>query len=184
MAASAPSPSARVTMRLAAVALMAMLVGLPLTVLPSPFLGALGALALVVGGAGAIAASVPLATAGGALALIEYALALVIARPDPDPVAGTTVGAGLVLLLASTHFAGRTQGAACAYRVIGSQARYWLAIVALGAVGATLLTLGGEALALALRGAALPVVVAAAALGALMTVAGVIALVTTSRYDT
>ena len=98
MAAPAASPSSRVTLRLAAVALMAILAGLPLSILPS--LGALAALALVVGGAGAIAASVPLATAGGALALIEYALALVVAAPDPDPVTGTAVGVGLVLLLA------------------------------------------------------------------------------------
>ena len=172
------------TLRLTAVALMATLVGLPLTILPTPYLGALAALALVVGGAGAIAASVPLATAGGALALIEYALALVVARPDPDPVTGTVVGAGLVLLLATIHFASLTRGAAVGYPVIRSQARHWLAIVALGVVGATVLTVGGEALAFVLRGAALPVVVAVSAVGALLTVAGVVALVTTPKHDT
>jgi hypothetical protein len=173
-----------VTLRLTAVTLMAILAGLPLSILPSPFLGALAALALAVGGAGAIAASVPLATAGGALALIEYALALVVAGPDRDPVTGTAIGVGLVLLLASIHFASLTRGAAVGYPVIRSQARHWLAMVALGTVGATVLTVGGEALALALRGAALPLIVAASAVGALMTVAGVIALVTSSRPDT
>jgi hypothetical protein len=137
--------------------------------------------AVVVGGFGALTAVVPVATAGGALALIEYACALAIARPDPDPVTATAFGAGLVLLLASVHFAGRTRGAAVSARVLGAQARQWLAVVALGAVGAALFTVGGEALALALRGASLPIVVAAAALGALAVVAGAIALVTTSR---
>ena len=168
------------TMRLAAVALMAMLVGWPLAVWPSPVLVGLAVPGLVVGGAGVIARSVPLATAGAALALIEYALALVIAQPRPDPVTGIAFGAGLVLLLASVHFTGRAHGAALGPSVIRSQVRHWLAIVALGAVGATLLTVGGEALGLALRGAALPVVVAAAALGALATVAGVVGLVSRS----
>jgi hypothetical protein len=172
-----------VTLRLTAVALMAVLAGLPLTILPSPFLGALAALTLLVGGVGAIAASVRLATAGGALALIEYALALVVARPDHDPITATALGGGLVLLLASTHVASLTRGAAVSYPVFRSQARHWLAIVALGMVGAALVTVGGQALALALRGAALPVVVAASAVGALLTVAGVIALVTAPRRD-
>ena len=171
------------TPRLTAVALITVLAGLPLTILPSPFLGALAALTLLVGGVGAIAASVPLATAGGTLALIEYALALVVARPDPDPITATALAAGLVLLLASTHFASLTRGAAVGYPVIRSQARHWLAIVALGMVGAALVTVGGQALALALRGAALPVIVAASALGAVLTVAGVIALVTAPRRD-
>jgi hypothetical protein len=169
--------------RLTALSLMAMLAWLPLTILPEPFLGALAALALAVGGAGALAPNVSFATGGGTLALIEYTLALVLGRPDPDPLTGTITGVGLVLLLASVHFASRTHGAALGYPVLRSQARHWLGVVALGVVGAAVLTLGGEALALALRGAALPVVVAASAVGALMTVVGVIALVTTSRRD-
>lgn len=173
------------TARLTALALMAMLAGLPLTVVPSPslYLGALATLALVVGGAGALAASVPLATGGGALALIEYALALAVARPDPDLVTGTAVGLALVLLPASVHFASRTRGAALLPPVLRSQARHWLALVALGALAAAVVAVGGEALAFALRGTALPVVVAASALGALTAVAGVIALVTSSHHD-
>lgn len=161
------------TLHLMAVALMVMLAGLPLALLPSGVIAALAALALAVGGAGVIARSVPLATAGAALALIEYAGALVIARPHPDPVTGTAFGAGLVLVLAIVHFAGRTHGAALALSVVRAQLRHWLAIVALGAATATALTLGGEALGLALRGASLPVVVATAALGALAAAAGV-----------
>jgi hypothetical protein len=171
-------------LRLAAVALMAILVGLPLITVPSPFIGALAALAFATGSAGAIAASVPLATAGGALVLIEYALALVLAGPEPDPLTGTAVGIGLILLLGSVHLASRTNGAALGYPVIRSQVRHWLVMVALGALGASILTVGGEAVALALEGATLPFVVAASAAGALMTVVGVIALVTAPRHDT
>ncbi|HEU5320971.1 MAG TPA: hypothetical protein VFX28_09220, partial [Methylomirabilota bacterium] len=88
------------TGRLVAVALMAALAGLPVSILPSPFLGAFAGVALAIGGAGALMAAVPLATAGGALALIEYTLALAIARPEPDPITATALGVGLVLLLA------------------------------------------------------------------------------------
>lgn len=171
------------TLRIAAMTLMGMLAALPLILLPSPSVAALAALALVVGGAGALAASVPLATAGGSLASIEYSLALVIGGPDPDPLTGTLFGVGLVLLLAGVHLASRTQGAALGWPVLRSQARHWLVTVALGAVGTSVLTVGGEVLALTLQAAALPVVVAASAAGALMTVVGVIALVTAPRRD-
>ena len=74
----------------------------------------------------------------------------------------TITGVGLVLLLAkASTSASRTHGAALGYPVLRSQARHWLAVAALGVVGAAVLTVGGEALALALRGAALPMVVAA-----------------------
>jgi hypothetical protein len=169
--------------RLATLALMVMLAGLPLVTFPSPLTGALAALALVVGGAGALAPSVPLATAGGTLVLIEYAVALVLARSDPEPVTGTAVGVGLALLLASVHLASRTHGAAVGYPVLRSQARHGLAMAAVGAIGAAALTVGGEAVAFALQGATLPVVVAISAVGALTTVVGVIALVTAARRD-
>jgi hypothetical protein len=171
-----------VTGRLVAVALMAVLAGLPVTILPSPFLGALAGVALAIGGAGALMATVPLATAGGALALIEYTLALAIARPKPDPITATTLGVGLVLLLALVHLASATRGATLGAGVLGAQARHWLIVGALGALGAALFTVGGEVLALALRGAGLPFAVAVATLGALLAVAGVIALVTTPRH--
>jgi hypothetical protein len=170
-----------VTLRLASLTVMAALAGLPLSVWPATVPAGLAALALAVGGAGALTPSVPLATAGAALALIEYALALGVARPPSDPVTGTAVGAGCVLLLAIVHFTARTRGAVLGARVVRSQARHWLAIVALGTVGATLLTLGGLALGLALRGATLPVLLAAAAAGALVASAGVLGLVARAR---
>jgi hypothetical protein len=167
-------------MRLAAAVLVAVLVALPLAVLPSPPVTWLAGSGFVVGGVGAVALSVPLATAGASLALIAYALALVIVRPPLDPFAATAFGATLVLLLSLVHFAGRVQGAAIGPSVIASQIRRWLGIVLVGVVAAVGLTAAAAALGPMLQGAALPLVVAAAALGALVTVAGALALVTSN----
>ncbi len=166
-------------MRLAAAALVAVLVAIPLTVLPSPPVVWLAVAALIVGGAGAVGPSVPLATAGGSLALIAYALGLVIAQPPVDPVVAIALGATLVLLLVVVHFSGRVEGAVVGRPVILSLIRHWLAIVTAGVVASAVLTAAAVALAGTLRGAALPVVVAAAALGVLLAVAGATALVTT-----
>jgi hypothetical protein len=165
-------------MRLAAALLVAVLVTLPLTLWPALPVTWLALAALVVGGMGVVALSVPLVTAGASLALIAYALALVIVRPPFGPVAAIAFGATLVLLLALVHFAGRVHGAAISLRVIASQIRHWLVIVAIGVVVAVGLQAAAAALAMTLQGAALPVIVVVAALGALVAVAGVVALMT------
>jgi len=171
------APRARRMMRLAAVVLLAVLAALPLAVRPSsPPVTWLATAALVVGGVGVIAWSVPLVTAAGSLVLIAYALALVLAGPAADPLAALALGSILVLLLALVHFAGRARGAALGPSVIASQVRQWLAVVGLGTVAAVVLTAAAAPLGVALRSATLPVVVIAAALGAVLTVAGVIAL--------
>jgi hypothetical protein len=166
-------------MRLAAAVLLAVVVALPLAVLPARPVTWLVVPALSVGGAGVVALSVPLVTAGGSLALIAYALALVSARPAADPAVAIAFGATLVLLLALVHFAGRVQGAVIGPGVIASQIRHWLVIVTGGVVAAIVLTEAATALGAMLQGVALPVVVVIAALGALGTVAGAIALLTT-----
>jgi hypothetical protein len=166
-------------MRLGAVILVGVLVAFPLAALAAPPITWLAGIALGIGGAGVGALSVPLVTTGASVALIAYALALVIARPAADPLAAIAFGATLVLLLALVHFAGRVQGAAVGAAVVTAQVRHWLAVVAAGVVAALALTAGGAVLGPTLLGATLPVVVAAGALGALLAVAGVIALVTT-----
>jgi hypothetical protein len=164
-------------MRLAAAILLVVLVASPLAVLPAPPVTWLAGCALVVGGAGVVALSVPLATAGAALALIAYALTLVIVRPPLVPLLAIAIGATLVLLLALVHFAARVQGAVLGPSVIASQIRRWLVIVVAGVVAAIGLTVAATALGPALQGASLPVAVAAAALGALVTMLGAVALV-------
>ena len=165
-------------MRLAAVVLVAVLVAIPLTVLPAAPVTWLAMLAFGVGSAGVIVRVTPLVTAGASLALIAYAVALVTAGAVVDLVAAVAFGSTLVLLLGLAHLAARVHGAAIGPAVIAVQARHWLVIVALGAVAAVGLMAGGAVLGATLRGASLPVVVVAAALGALLTTAGVIALVT------
>ncbi len=164
-------------MRLAAAVLVGILAALPLTVRPFPPVTWLAVAVLVVGGAAVAALSVPLVTAGASLALIAYALAVVIAQPPVDPVTAIVLGATVVLLMGLVHFAGRSQGAAVGPRVVASQVRHWLVVVAIGVVAAIVLAAAAAALGPALAGAALPLIVVVAALGALMTVAGVVALV-------
>ena len=165
-------------MRLAAMVLLAILAACPLGVQPStPPVTWLATAALVVGGVGVIAWSVPLVTAAGSLVLIAYALALVLAGPAADPLAAIALGSILVLLLALVHFGARVRGAVVGASVTAAQARQWLAVVGLGIVAAVVLTAAAAPLGVALRGATLPVVVIAAALGAVLTVGGVIALV-------
>jgi hypothetical protein len=165
--------------RLAALIPVAALVAFPLGVLPAAPVTWLAMVVLVIGSAGVVLLSVPLVTAAASVALIAYALALVVAQPPVDPITAIAFGATLVVLLALVHFAGRVDGAVIGPGVLAAQVRHWLAVVALGVVVAGVLTAGGAALGLVLRGASLPMVVAAAALGALLAVASVIALVTT-----
>jgi len=165
-------------MRLAAMVLLVVLTACPLGVQPStPPVTWLATAALLVGGVGVIAWSVPLVTAAGSLVVIAYALALVIAGPAAEPLAAIALGAALVLVLALVHLGARVRGAVVGASVIAAQARQWLAVVGLGIVAAVALTAAAAPLGGVLRGATLPVVVIAAALGAVLTVGGVIALV-------
>jgi hypothetical protein len=170
-------------MRLAAAILVAVLAAFSLSVLPGRPVTWLAGAALAVGGTGVVVLSVPVVAAGASLALIAYALALVIARPPVDVVAGSAFGATLVLLLGLVHFAARVRGAAVGRAVLATQIRQWLAIVAVGVLAAVGLTGAAAALGGALQGASLPVVVVTAALGALVTVAGAFALLTTQRKE-
>jgi hypothetical protein len=165
-------------MRLAAAILVAILVAFSLGVLPARPVTWLAGAALVVGVTGVVVLSVPVVAAGASLALIAYALALVIARPPVDVVAANAFGATLVLLLALVHFAARVRGAAIGRAVLATQIRQWLTIVAAGVVAAIGLAAAAAALGGALQGASLPVVVVTAALGALVTVGGAFALLT------
>jgi len=167
--------------RLAIAVLVALVVGTPLAILPAAPVSWLAVVAAATGGVGVIALSVPLVTAGASLSLLGYALALSWAQQATDPVVAVVLGGALVLLLALTYFARRSEGAWLGPGVVAGLIRHWLAIVGLGIAAAAVLTLGGVVLGPVLVGASLPVVVVAAALGAALTVAGVIALVTIPR---
>jgi hypothetical protein len=164
--------------RLAALLLIASLAAFPLTILAAPPITWLAVAAVLAAGVGVLAPSLRLVTIGGVLALIAYALAIVMTRAATDVVAAIAFGATLVLVLALTHFAGRIDGAALGAGVVAGQLRQWLAVVAAGVLVALLFAAAAAGLGTLLAGATLPIVVIAAALGAALTLAGVIALVT------
>ena len=164
--------------RVAAAVLVAVLAAFPLTALAGPPVTWLAVLVLVVGGAGVVLLSVPVVTAGAVIALIAYALALVIAPPAFDPVPAIALGATLVALLALVHFGARVQGAAVGRAVAAAQVRQVLVIVALGVVAAAGLTAAAAFLGALVRAPSLPLVVAISALGAVLVVLGAVALAT------
>jgi hypothetical protein len=167
--------------RLPIAVLVALVVGTPLAILPAAPVSWFAVGAAATGSVGVLALSVSLVTASASLSLVAYALALSWAQPVADPVVSVIFGGALVLVLALTHFARRSEGAMLGPGVIAGLIRHWLAIVGLGIAAAAALTLGGVVLGPMVVGASLPVVVVAGALGAALTVAGVIALVTTPR---
>jgi len=168
-------------MRLVAAALVLIVVAFPLAVHPAAPVTWLVVAALLAAGAGVALLSVPVVTAGGALALIAHAVALLIARPALDPVGAIALGVTLTLLLSVVHFAARAEGAVLGPSVVASQVREWVVAAGLGVVAAAVLAGAGAALAGAFRGAALPMVIALAALGAAVAVAGAVALIAARR---
>jgi hypothetical protein len=165
-------------LRLAGAILLVVLVAFPVAVLPAAPVTWLAVVALAVAGAGIAMLSVPVVTAGATLALITYALALVIAQPPVDPVAAIGVGADALVLLALVQFAGHAQGALLGPAVLAGRLRQWLAAAGLGVAVTGALVTVATVLGLVLRDATLPVVAAAAALGALLAMAGLVALMT------
>jgi hypothetical protein len=165
-------------MRLAAGMLIVGLGVVPLAMWPGVPVTWLVVLALLVGGVGVVALSVPLVTVSASLALIAYTLALTITRMPVDPFTAIVVGVTMVLLLALVHFASGAEGATIGPAVITSQLRRWLLIIGAGAMAALALTVVAVGLAPIVTGGVLPVAIVIAALGALVAAAGVIALLT------
>ena len=163
-------------MRLVAAALVLVVAAFPLAVYPAAPVTWLVLAALLAAGPGVALLWVPLATAGGALALIAYAVALLIAGPAVDLVSATALGVTLTLLLSIVNFGARVEGAGLGPSVMAAQVRDWLVVAGLGVITVAVLAAAGAAVAGALRGAALPVMIAAAALGAAVSVAGAVAL--------
>lgn len=164
-------------MRLAAAGLLLVALAFPLTVYPGPPVTWLAIVAVLAGGGGVMVGAVPVVTAGGALTLVAYAVALLIARPPADPPGAIIFGAALTLLPLVVHFAARTAGVAVGAGVVAAQVREWVLAVAAGIVVAAALAVIGSSLAAVVQRASLPMVVAAAAVGAGVAMAGVVALV-------
>ena len=146
------------------------LTGLPLVVTPSWVLVAPGGVAALLIAAGLIALSTPLATAGIAVSLIEYALALSIGTRPLDPLTAVALGVALVLLLQVVDFARRFRGAQVDAAVVTGQIRYWVRTGILGVMLGLAVTGLATSVVLPLPPAAYLVLVTA---GALISVAGV-----------
>jgi hypothetical protein len=164
-------------LRLVGFVVLAIVVAIPLGVLPAAPVTWLVMAALGIGSAGVIARSITLATIAGATALIAYAVALLLARPTGTMLDGLALGAALVLLLAVVQFAERSAGADLGPGVMAAQLRQWLGTGLLGVVAALLLVAGAAAIASGIVGATLPMVVIAASIGAALVGAGVVVLV-------
>ena len=161
-------------MRSLAAFLILVLTGLPLIVLPSSGLvAAVGALAMALSFAGLLALWIPALTAGAALALAEYALALWLAGGPPDLLPAIAFGVELLLLLEAADFARRFRGVAVSPSVIRSHARSWSGIAGVAAGSALVLGAGASALAPLLGH---PIAAAAGALVAFLAAVGALRL--------
>jgi hypothetical protein len=167
--------------RLAAAVLLLGVVALPLSVWPAPPVTWLAAAALAAGGLGVLAWSPSLVTVAGALVLIAYTAALVIAEAPSRAAPSIGLGAALVLLLTVVHFGGRIRGAMLGRSVIAAQVRQWLTVTGLGIAAAAGLVTAAPSVGALLAGAPMPVVISAAALGAVLAVAGIVALLGGAR---
>ena len=167
--------------RLAAAGLFLVVLAFPVAVYPAPPVTWIASVAALAGAAGVVLLAVPALTVGGALALVAYAVALLIARPPADPPGAIVFGAALTLLPLVVHFAARTAGAAVGAGVVAGQLREWALVVATGVVVAAALAVVGTSLAAVVQRASPPLVVAAAAGGAGVAMAGVVALLVRRR---
>ena len=167
--------------RVVAAALAVTACAVPLAVYPAAPVTGLVLLALGAQGLGIAVLAVPVVMAGGALALVAYAVALLIVQPPVNPPGAIALGASLTTLALIVQFAARTRGAALGPTVLATQAREWLRVAAAGVIGAAMLVVAATILAGVFRALALPWVIGAAALGALIAMAGGVAL--TARRD-
>lgn len=109
------------------------------------------------------------ATAGCAIAIIGYAVALWSAGPGIDVIGAALFGTALLFLVDLHEFARRFQGADIAAEVLRAQTAYWLGRAVSIAVAVASLAAGGFVLSLLVPGAGRAVV---AGFGAVLAFAG------------
>jgi hypothetical protein len=152
-------------MRWFAAFLGACVVGLPLLLTPAAPVAVPAAVAGALIAAGVLTLHIPLITAGSCLALIEYGLALVLARRALEPLSAIAIGEALLLLIQVVQFGGRVRGVDVSSAVVAAQIRYWLRV----AMVTMALGLGVSALAMrvVLPAVAAPMLGAAGAIAVL-----------------
>ncbi len=158
--------------RLAAL-LVVLLIGHPLAIQPSKFVAITAGIAVALCALGIVTRSTSVLTAGVALALGEYALALAIS--DSPARLGSAVVAGVIvaLLLEVGDFDRRFRDAAIGPRVLATQLRYWAGFGVVGAIAAFVLIEAASAISSVTRVPWSPVLAAAGAFAALAAAAAV-----------
>ncbi len=163
-------------MRPLAAVLALVLVALPLLVHASELVAEVTAVAALLCAAGILTLSIPVLTAGSALALIGYAVAVRLSAGPPNLPTALAFGIALVLLLEVVDFTGRFRGAVVAPSVFVAQARFWLKLSGAAAAAGIVLAAGAMAVAWVAPLSAHPAGPMVGALGALAAVVGTLGL--------
>src|SRR4029450_4471975 len=120
-----PAPHDGLTMWVPPLVLTVAVLGYPLFVAPARGVLVIGLAALVLCALGLVVRSGALVTAGGVLALGQYALALWLAAAPPRLAGAVLFGVGLMLLVETADFSRRVRGATLGPGLVASQVRYW-----------------------------------------------------------
>ena len=146
-------------------------IGYPLGVMPGVSAALLGVVAGTLCAAGILGRIRALVALGAGVAMVEYALALLLASGPQDPVGALGFGVALSLLLQTVDFEVRFRGAVVERQAVQAHVREWLETGAVAVVLGLLLTgLGGGGM---IR-LPVPVYPVVAALGALLALLGVV----------
>jgi hypothetical protein len=120
-------------------------VGYPLLIAPVRSVLVIGVAALALCALGLVVRSAALMTAGGVLALGQYAFALWLAAGPPRLASAVLFGVGLVLLIETADFSRRVRGATLGPGLVAAQVSYWVRFA--GLAGAAALFAAGLATA-------------------------------------
>ena len=132
-------------MWLPSVILAVAVLGYPVLIAPARSILAIALAALALCALGLVVRSTSLVTAGGVLALGQYALALRLTGGPPRLAGAVLFGVGLVLLVETADFSRRVRGATLGPGLVASQVRYWAGFA--GLAGAAALVAAGLAIA-------------------------------------
>lgn len=144
--------------------------GYPLLVAPARGVLVIGLAALALCALGLVVRSGALVTAGGMLALGQYALALWLAAGPPRLAGAVLFGVGLVLLVETADFSRRVRGATLGPGLVASQVRYWVGFAAIAGAAALVTAALATAASLVLRLPWAPAFAAGGAAAALVAV--------------
>jgi hypothetical protein len=150
--------------------LVVLLIGYPLAIHPTKLVAIVAGVSLALCALGITMRFAPVVIAGVALALGEYALALVASGTPPRLVGAVLIGVVAALVLEIADFERRFRDVAIAPGVIARQLRHWVGFAALAVVAAVVLVGAAGAVNAAVRWSWSPLV---AALGAVLALGAV-----------